>query len=126
MRSAWRGVARKAPAPKRSRSYRENPVAIISIAQQARPNVRGQTLERRAQLITVSTWVMMKLSWNRSSITPIGSSSSGSRLRPLVPLSRGRSRGDFDSRRHRLVFDFLAADLRAHPFEVALLPHVGE
>src|SRR6218665_3179398 len=31
----------KAPQPKRSRSYLEAPVAIISIAQQARPKVIG-------------------------------------------------------------------------------------
>ncbi len=50
MTSAWRGVARKAPAPKRSKSYRAAPVAIISMAQQASPNVIGHSDERRAQL----------------------------------------------------------------------------
>src|SRR5207249_6454965 len=47
--SAWRGVARKTPAPRRSRSNRAAPVAIISIAQQARPKVIGQSEFARAQ-----------------------------------------------------------------------------
>src|SRR5207237_3345452 len=38
------------PAPKRSMSKRPAPVAIISIAQQARPNVIGQMADLRAQL----------------------------------------------------------------------------
>src|SRR5438132_12790047 len=42
IRSDWRGLGRKTPAPKRSMSNRDAPVAIISIAQQARPNVMGQ------------------------------------------------------------------------------------
>src|SRR6266446_2808155 len=53
--SAWRGVARKTPAPRRSRSNRAAPVAIISMAQQASPNVIGQSELARAQLITQST-----------------------------------------------------------------------
>src|SRR5438067_12891909 len=50
MRSLWRGLGRKTPAPNRSMSKREAPVAIISIAQQARPNVIGQMADLRAQL----------------------------------------------------------------------------
>ena len=42
MRSAWRGEARSASAPKRARSLRGEPTtAIISIAQQASPKVSG-------------------------------------------------------------------------------------
>src|SRR6185437_692659 len=59
MRSACRGVARNAPAPNRSRSKRDAPVAIISIAQQASPNVIGQSADFRAQLKTKSTVVVM-------------------------------------------------------------------
>jgi hypothetical protein len=44
------GAARNAPAPKRSMSNRDAPVAIISIAQHARPKVIGQSDDRRAQL----------------------------------------------------------------------------
>ena len=55
MRSDWRGLGRKTPAPKRSRSNREAPVAIISMAQQARPNVIGHSADLRAQLKTKST-----------------------------------------------------------------------
>src|SRR5437588_10946646 len=49
-RSLCRGLGRKTPAPKRSISKRPAPVAIISIAQQARPKVIGQIADLRAQL----------------------------------------------------------------------------
>src|SRR5262249_26455279 len=62
IRSAWRGVARKAPAPKRSMSKRDAPVAIISMAQQARPKVIGHMLDSRAQLIACSSVVVMAFS----------------------------------------------------------------
>ena len=68
IRSACRGVARNAPAPKRSMSKRLAPAAIISIAQQARPNVIGQMLDWRAQLIACSTVVVMTFSSKRPSI----------------------------------------------------------
>ena len=68
MRSDCRGVARKAPAPKRSTSKREAPNAIISMAQQARPKVIGQMLLLRHQLSATSTLVMMRLSSNLFSI----------------------------------------------------------
>src|SRR6266571_4275495 len=45
IRSDWRGDARKTPAPKRSMSYRDDTVAIISMAQHASPNVLGQSEE---------------------------------------------------------------------------------
>src|SRR6202158_3755649 len=57
IRSLCRGLGRKTPAPKRSMSKRDAPVAIISIAQQARPNVIGQSADLRAQLKTKSTVV---------------------------------------------------------------------
>src|SRR5215468_6868855 len=68
MRSDCLGLGRKIPAPKRSISNREAPVAIISIAQQARPNVIGQSADLRAQLNTKSTVVVMMFFSNRSSI----------------------------------------------------------
>src|SRR6267143_3066620 len=49
MRSECRGEA-QGTMPKRSTSKREAKVAIISIAQQARPNVTGQIDDLRAQL----------------------------------------------------------------------------
>src|SRR6185295_11034388 len=58
MRSACRGDARKTPAPKRSRSYRDDEVAIISMAQQARPKVIGHNADLRAQLTTASRFVV--------------------------------------------------------------------
>src|SRR5690606_2302330 len=57
MRSAWRGLARKISMPKRPMSKRGAPVAIISIAQQASPNVAGHTLVLRDQLTIFSTVV---------------------------------------------------------------------
>src|SRR5437764_12815800 len=47
IRSDWRGEPRKTSAPKRAMSKREVLIAIISIAQQARPKVTGQIEERR-------------------------------------------------------------------------------
>src|SRR5689334_16131349 len=58
MQSAWRGEERKM-MPKRSRSLRAAPVAIISMAQQARPKVIGQIDDDRAQLNSFSTVVVM-------------------------------------------------------------------
>src|ERR1044072_2881128 len=52
IRSLCRGLGRNTPAPKRSMSKRPAPVAIISIAQQASPNVIGQRADLRAQLTT--------------------------------------------------------------------------
>src|SRR5574341_515958 len=57
MRSAWRGDA-NGTMPKRSTSKREANVAIISIAQQARPNVTGQIDDFRAQLKIFSVEVV--------------------------------------------------------------------
>src|ERR1043165_7591288 len=58
MRSACRGEARKTPAPKRSMSYRDDTVAIISIAQQARPNVIGNSADFRDQFTSASRLVL--------------------------------------------------------------------
>src|SRR4029079_3831022 len=52
IRSLCRGLGRKTPAPNRSMSNRPAPVAIISMAQHARPNVMGQRADLRAQLTT--------------------------------------------------------------------------
>src|SRR5690554_2978888 len=60
MRSAWRGEARKTSMPKRERSYREVPAAIISIAQQARPKVAGHMEALRAQPANSSTVLSRK------------------------------------------------------------------
>src|SRR6267142_7215678 len=52
IRSLCRGLGRNTPAPKRSMSKRPAPVAIISIAQLASPNVIGHKADLRAQLTT--------------------------------------------------------------------------
>src|SRR3989304_9395604 len=57
MRSEWRGEA-NGTIPRRSTSKREANVAIISMAQQARPNVTGQTEDLRAQLKKASATVV--------------------------------------------------------------------
>src|SRR6185437_15998799 len=58
MRSDCLGDARKTPAPKRSRSYREETLAIISMAQQANPKVMGHNADFLAQLTTASRFVV--------------------------------------------------------------------
>ena len=57
IRSDWRGDGRKTSAPKRAISKREAPIDIISMAQQARPNVIGQIEFLRTQLIAESSVV---------------------------------------------------------------------
>src|SRR5438046_5320067 len=71
MRSAWRGVARNAPAPKRSRSKRGVLTAIISMAQQARPNVMGHSEFFRPQFMAKSRLVTIRPSSKRFSIQDI-------------------------------------------------------
>ena len=71
-RSAWRGDERNASIPKRARSYREETIDIISIAQQARPNVSGHIDFVCAQRTAFSSVVMP--SARSSSSTPRSSS----------------------------------------------------
>src|ERR1700675_3079036 len=73
MTSDWRGEGRKTPARRRSRSKREAPVAIISIAQQASPKVIGQGEDLRAQLKSQSAVVVKMLGSNLPCRTPIDS-----------------------------------------------------
>jgi hypothetical protein len=54
IRSLCLGVDLKTSAPKRDMSCRGSSTAIISMAQQARPNCIGQMAERRAQLKILS------------------------------------------------------------------------
>src|ERR1700678_126896 len=54
IKSDWRGEGRKTSAPKRARSKRAPPIDIISIAQQAKPKVMGQTELLRTQLTAKS------------------------------------------------------------------------
>jgi hypothetical protein len=56
--SACRGDARNTSAPKRALSYRDVGSDIISIAQQARPKVAGQSAFERAQLSAFSSVVV--------------------------------------------------------------------
>src|SRR6185436_16687695 len=58
MRSDWRGDPRNTSAPKRAMSYRPQLIAIISIAQHARPNVTGQMADRRSHCTIFSTVVV--------------------------------------------------------------------
>src|SRR2546421_13117567 len=52
-------------------SKRDAPVAIISMAQQAKPKVIGHMLDSRAQLIACSSEVVMTLSSKRPCSQPI-------------------------------------------------------
>src|SRR5574337_1570194 len=65
--SDWRGDGRKTPAPNRSMSKREAPVAIMSMAQQARPKVIGHGEDLRAQLNSQSSDVVTTPGSNRPS-----------------------------------------------------------
>src|SRR5262249_5572211 len=55
IRSDCRGDGRNTSAPKRAISKREAPIDIISMAQQAKPNVIGQMEFLRIQLTAVSS-----------------------------------------------------------------------
>src|SRR5262245_12544099 len=57
IRSAWRGEPRNTSAPKRDTSKRGPAIAIISIAQHARPKPSGQIAFARAQFTTLETVV---------------------------------------------------------------------
>src|ERR1700694_1453371 len=58
IRSDWRGLPRNTSAPNRAMSYREQLIAIISIAQHASPKVTGQIEDRRAHCTIFSTVVV--------------------------------------------------------------------
>src|ERR1700752_69914 len=77
--SACRGLARKTSEPNRARSLRAEVAFIISIAQQARPNVAGHKDDFRAQLIKESSRVV-KTSGRASAMmfsSPINNLTSG-------------------------------------------------
>src|ERR1700752_1851216 len=77
--SACRGLARKTSEPNRARSLRAEVALIISIAQQARPNVAGHKDDFRAQLIKESSRVV-KTSGRASAMmfsSPINNLTSG-------------------------------------------------
>src|SRR5207248_3058013 len=59
IKSDWRGDGRNTSAPKRAMSKRDAPMAIISMAQQARPKVMDQMEFLRAQLMALSRVVRM-------------------------------------------------------------------
>src|SRR5688572_19948436 len=61
MRSAWRGDALKTSIPNRHRSLCGAPVAIISIAQHARPKVAGNIERDWAHRAALSMVVMRRL-----------------------------------------------------------------
>ena len=74
-------------------SKRLAPAAIISIAQHASPNVIGQMLDWRAQLIACSTVVSTMFSSNRPSIQgrlPGWGREGGCRLVTLMAKGSGR------------------------------------
>src|SRR5437867_12459572 len=84
IRSDCRGEARNTPAPKRSMSYREDTLAIISMAQQASPKVIGQSADFLDQFTTASRVVVITFASNCRSKTLIGTSSFVKRRSYLV------------------------------------------
>src|SRR5947199_9949522 len=72
IKSDCRGLPRNTSAPKRAMSYREQLIAIISIAQHASPNVTGQMDDRRAHCTIFSTVVVSTgMSASSPIVTPI-------------------------------------------------------
>src|SRR5713101_5032960 len=129
IRSAWRGVARNAPAPKRSRSNRLAPVAIISMAQHARPNVMGHMLDSRAQLIACSSVVAMTLSSRNVPSSQPMNVTSKTRIAYFVRgslefFSCADECGGFLDRRRPCCGALRRG--ASDPIQVAALPQVGE
>src|SRR5512139_2603604 len=116
MRSAWRGEPR-GMMPNRSVSYRLAPVAIISMAQHARPNCMNQMLFLRLQLMSWSAVAKRIPSPKRSWIGP-----------PIGNGFPGPDPGGASGLVSDLISDMpsSAPVLGAHPGEVALPPDVRE
>src|SRR4051794_21044433 len=74
--------------PKRARSYRPAPEAIISIAQQARPNVTGHSDDLRVQLTSFSTLVS-RMPLGSFSASPISPAPRSVPLEPAAPPDVG-------------------------------------
>src|SRR5262245_27565421 len=126
MRSLWRALARKTPAPKRSRSYFVAAVAIISMAQQASPNAIGQSALRRPQSFTHSTLVRMTDCCSSGSRT---ASSAAGGIGTSGQGLGGPGEGGLAARarRERLGGDLGVGDARGRgPVEGAVRPHVDE
>src|SRR5215471_12478427 len=111
--SACRGEARNASAPNLAMSLRELTTFIISMAQQAKPNVAGHSEDFRAQLINESRLVV-RISGNESPRTfskPI-------KLRRFPNLP-------FGGLQH-FGFRFRFAPGRLAPVKSALLNHINQ
>src|SRR5437868_3775064 len=80
--SACRGLARNTSEPKRARSLRALVAFIISMAQQASPNVAGHRLDLRAQLTSESNLV----------VNTSGNASANTFSRPIKPSAPASSR----------------------------------
>src|SRR6185503_943781 len=115
--SAWRGLARKTSEPKRARSLRDEVAFIISMAQQANPNVAGQREDLRAQLINESSRVV-NTSGSASAMmfsSPIKFSGCGSCLLPFALVHV----------RQQPRFTFGLASRAFIPVKRALLDHIN-
>src|SRR5215813_6167330 len=107
MTSETRGVARGA-IPKRSRSPRGQPVCIISMAQQASPNIMYQSDDFRVQLRRSSTLVVSAISGIEL-------------MSDMAPFPLRRRPRPWRRRAHRPLHR-----QPLEPLEVALHPHVDE
>src|SRR5437867_9218177 len=120
IRSDCRGEARNTPAPKRSMSYREDTLAIISMAQQASPKVIGQSADFLDQFTTASRVVVITFASNCRSKTLIATSRAYSLWRIAYGSEETRSLWLSAIRYTPLAL------LRSVPFQRPLLPGVPE
>src|SRR6266850_186147 len=104
IRSDWRGEPRKTSAPNRAMSYRLAAIAIISIAQQARPNCAGQIADRRAHCTSLST-VVVRSGSSGSSPCSWPCVCSRAFMKVLRSLARGGTRAARSPIEHALAPD---------------------
>src|SRR5262245_10431497 len=114
MRSDCRGEARKTPAPKRSKSYRDEEVAIISMAQQARPNVIGHKADFRDQFTTASRLVVRIFASNCLSRKLICSTPSWQKEIVGIPFLACVERGSSEAARSASTKAVLTVPAQSH------------
>src|ERR1044072_716629 len=91
IRSDCRGEPRKTSGPNRAMSYRPQLIAIISIAQHARPNVTGQMADRRAHC-TIFSAVVVRTGISSSAMTVSLAAPVKGALAPYIDVAREQER----------------------------------
>src|SRR5713226_1455877 len=122
IRSDWRGEPRNTSAPKRAISNRDALMDIISMAQQARPNDMGQIEFFRAQLMALSSVVMIKPSEaaerSKYSLSMRAKSSGGPLaigMSAIRSFSHGKECGAFAAFRDAAAVRIERVPRRCHP-----------